>query len=219
MRPSTPYPHENSSVPSPKKFRESEHHPGTHRHVSCSSENYNSENCNSKTEQLHSCTGLLIYIAYLAHILCARTEQEDRIRTIAGYLLENNNARLILSSSPEAAHCVRAAVLRALDDQSVMIRNAASQYVVAFTGVGVLAPRDWPVEDDYLDDDEFADEMSTEWMSTEWMSTEWMSTEWNSRKCAAAALESGRPTVEGFIVTRKGLADEFSNNEGVIQAI
>ncbi|KAL0072500.1 hypothetical protein AAF712_000263 [Marasmius tenuissimus] len=94
------------------------------------------------TRKLNSFTRVPDYIAYLAHILCARTEQEDRIRTIAGYLLENNNARLILSSSPEAAHCVRAAVLRALDDQSVMIRNAASQYVVAFTGV--LEPGEWP---------------------------------------------------------------------------
>ncbi|KAJ8076623.1 hypothetical protein PM082_001046 [Marasmius tenuissimus] len=93
------------------------------------------------TQKLNNFTRVPDYIAYLAHILCALTEQEDRIRTIAGYLLKNN-ARLILSSSPEVAHYVKAAVLRAFEDQSVMIRNAASQDIVAF--LGVLEPRNWP---------------------------------------------------------------------------
>ncbi|KAK1223941.1 hypothetical protein PQX77_013180 [Marasmius sp. AFHP31] len=78
------------------------------------------------TQKLNNFTRVPDYIAYLAHILCALTEQEGRIRAIAGYLLKNN-ARLILSSSPEVAHYVKAAVLRAFEDQSVMIRNAASQ--------------------------------------------------------------------------------------------
>jgi transportin-1 len=68
-------------------------------------------------------------------------QEEERIRTIAGYLLKNN-ARLILSSSPEVAQYVKAAVLRAFGDESVMIRNAAGQDIVSF--LGVLEPRNWP---------------------------------------------------------------------------
>lgn len=37
---------------------------------------------------------------------------------------------------------MKAAVLQAFNDPSVMIRNAASQDVVAF--LGVLEPRNWP---------------------------------------------------------------------------
>ncbi|KAJ7768323.1 armadillo-type protein [Mycena metata] len=58
------------------------------------------------------------------------TGEEDRIRTIAGYLLKNN-ARLILTAAPEA-----------FNDESIMIRNAAGQDVVAF--LGPLEPRNWP---------------------------------------------------------------------------
>ena len=68
-------------------------------------------------------------------------EQEDRIRTIAGYLLKNN-ARLILMASPEVATYVKSAVLTAFTDDSIMVRNAAGQDVVAF--LGVLEPRNWP---------------------------------------------------------------------------
>lgn len=69
------------------------------------------------------------------------TEQEDRIRTIAGYLLKNNS-RLILQAPPEVAEYVKSAVLKAFNDSSIMIRNAASQDIVAF--LGVLEPRNWP---------------------------------------------------------------------------
>lgn len=69
------------------------------------------------------------------------TQEEDRIRTIAGYLLKNN-ARLILSAPPEVAEYVKSAVLQAFDDSSIMIRNAASQDIVAF--LGVLEPKNWP---------------------------------------------------------------------------
>ena len=61
--------------------------------------------------------------------------QEDaRIRTIAGYLLKNN-ARLILMASPEVAAYVKSAVLTAFTDDSIMVRNAAGQDVVAFLGL------------------------------------------------------------------------------------
>jgi len=69
------------------------------------------------------------------------THEEDRIRTIAGYLLKNNS-RLILQAQSPVVEFVKSAVLRAFDDSSIMIRNAASQDIVAF--LGVLEPRNWP---------------------------------------------------------------------------
>ncbi|KAE9408726.1 ARM repeat-containing protein [Gymnopus androsaceus JB14] len=93
------------------------------------------------TQKLNSFTRVPDYIAYLAHILTAMPQEEERIRTIAGYLLKNN-ARLVLTSSPEVAQYVKAAVLSAFDDGSVMIRNAAGQDIVSF--LGVLEPRNWP---------------------------------------------------------------------------
>ncbi|ESK86629.1 importin beta-2 [Moniliophthora roreri MCA 2997] len=92
------------------------------------------------TQKSNSFTRVPDYIAYLAYILCMSTE-EDWIRTIAGYLLKNN-ARLILNSTPEVAHYVKASVLQAFQDPSVMIRTAAGQDVVAF--LGVLEPQNWP---------------------------------------------------------------------------
>lgn len=68
-------------------------------------------------------------------------EEEDRIRTIAGYLLKNN-ARLILSAPVEVAEFVKQAVLTSFDNKSILIRNAASQDIVAF--LGVLEPKNWP---------------------------------------------------------------------------
>lgn len=68
-------------------------------------------------------------------------QEEDRIRTIAGYLLKNN-ARLILRSTPEVMAFVKASVLQAFSESSVMIRNTAGQDVVAF--LGILEPRNWP---------------------------------------------------------------------------
>jgi transportin-1 len=68
-------------------------------------------------------------------------QEEDRIRTIAGFLLKNN-ARYILQAPPEVAEFVKAAVLQAFNDPSIMIRNAASQDIVTF--LGVLEPKNWP---------------------------------------------------------------------------
>ncbi|KDQ56392.1 hypothetical protein JAAARDRAFT_132617 [Jaapia argillacea MUCL 33604] len=93
------------------------------------------------TVKLNAFTRVPDYIAYLAYILAGMPHEQERIRTIAGYLLKNN-ARLILHSSPEVAHFVKSSVLQAFNDPSVMIRNAASQDVVAF--LGVLEPRNWP---------------------------------------------------------------------------
>ena len=68
-------------------------------------------------------------------------QEEDRIRTIAGFLLKNN-ARYILQAPPEVAEFVKVAVLQAFNDPSIMIRNAASQDIVTF--LGVLEPKNWP---------------------------------------------------------------------------
>lgn len=93
------------------------------------------------SQKLNQFTRAPEYIAYLAYILSSLTQEEDRIRTIAGYLLKNNS-RLILGSPPEVADYVKSAVLQAFNDSSIMIRNAASQDIVAF--LGVLEPRNWP---------------------------------------------------------------------------
>ncbi|KAJ7350745.1 armadillo-type protein [Mycena albidolilacea] len=93
------------------------------------------------TQKLNNFTRAPEYIAYLAYILTAMPQEEDRIRTIAGYLLKNN-ARLILTASPEVGVYVKAAVLQAFTDESIMIRNAAGQDIVAF--LGQLEPRNWP---------------------------------------------------------------------------
>lgn len=92
-------------------------------------------------QKLNNFTRAPDYIAYLAYILTAMTDQEERIRTIAGYLLKNN-ARLIHNVSPEVAMYVKAAVLQAFTDTSIMIRNAAGHDIVAF--LGTLEPRNWP---------------------------------------------------------------------------
>ena len=68
-------------------------------------------------------------------------QEEDRIRSIAGYLLKNN-ARLILRSAPDVIEYVKKAVLRAFDDSSIMVRNVAGQAIVAL--LGTLEPRNWP---------------------------------------------------------------------------
>jgi transportin-1 len=90
---------------------------------------------------LNSFTRAPEYIAYLAYILTSLAQEQDQIRTIAGYLLKNN-ARLILRSPPEVGAYVRAAVLQAFSDPSSMIRSAASQAIVAF--LGILEPKNWP---------------------------------------------------------------------------
>lgn len=92
-------------------------------------------------QKLNTFTRAPDYIAYLAYILTAMPEQEERIRTIAGYLLKNN-ARLILNASPDIALYVKASVLQAFTDTSIMIRNAAGQDIVAF--LGALEPKNWP---------------------------------------------------------------------------
>jgi len=102
------------------------------------------QNCihlSSCYQKLNQFTRAPEYVAYLAYILSSMPQEEDRIRTIAGYLLKNN-ARLILSAPPEVAEFVKQAVLSAFNDSSIMIRNAASQDIVAF--LGVLEPRNWP---------------------------------------------------------------------------
>lgn len=95
----------------------------------------------TNTQKLNSFTCAPNYIAYLAYILAAMPEQEEHIRAIAGYLLKNS-ACLILNSSEEIAQYVKASVLQAFTEASIMIRNAAGQDIVAV--LGVLEPQNWP---------------------------------------------------------------------------
>ncbi|EIW80522.1 transportin-PC [Coniophora puteana RWD-64-598 SS2] len=92
------------------------------------------------THKLNAFTRVPDYIAYLSYILTSMPQEDERIRTIAGYLLKNNS-RLILSASPAVVSFSKSAVLRAFLDTPT-IRNAAGQDIVAF--LGVLEPRNWP---------------------------------------------------------------------------
>ena len=92
-------------------------------------------------QKLNNFTRAPDYIAYLAYILSSMPQEDDRIRTIAGYLLKNN-ARLILRAAPDVTAFVKSAVLTAFSDPSIMIRNAAGQDVVSF--LGILEPKNWP---------------------------------------------------------------------------
>ena len=93
------------------------------------------------SQKLNNFTRAPDYIAYLAYILSTMPQEDDRIRTIAGYLLKNN-ARLILRAAPDVMEFVKAAVLTAFSDASVMVRGAAAQDIVAF--LGILEPKNWP---------------------------------------------------------------------------
>ncbi|KAG1824353.1 armadillo-type protein [Suillus subaureus] len=93
------------------------------------------------THKLNTFTRVPDYIAYLAYILTALPQEEDQIRTIAGYLLKNN-ARLLLNVSPEVAEYAKSAVLQAFVSSPPLIRNAAGHDIVAF--LGALEPRNWP---------------------------------------------------------------------------
>lgn len=68
-------------------------------------------------------------------------QEGEQIRSIAGYILKNN-ARLITSADPAAAAYVKSSALTAFTDQSVMLRNAAQQVLIAL--LGVLEPKNWP---------------------------------------------------------------------------
>lgn len=68
-------------------------------------------------------------------------QEGEQIRSIAGYILKNNS-RLITSADPTAAAYVKSSALAAFTDQSVMLRNAAQQVLIAL--LGVLEPKNWP---------------------------------------------------------------------------
>ncbi|KAH8103257.1 ARM repeat-containing protein [Cristinia sonorae] len=106
-----------------------------------STDTQNSEVQRTITHKLNTFTRAPDYVAYLAYILASMPQEEDRIRTIAGYLLKNN-ARSILRASPDIVAFTKAAVLQAFNDPATMIRNAAGQDIVAF--LGILEPKNWP---------------------------------------------------------------------------
>ena len=129
----------------PRVHRHSQHHHPAQHHprtspspaLSCPAPLHFALIC----QKLNNFTRAPDYIAYLAFILSSMPQEDDRIRTIAGYLLKNN-ARLILRASPDVTAFVKSAVLQAFSDSSIMIRNAAGQDVVAF--LGILEPKNWP---------------------------------------------------------------------------
>jgi transportin-1 len=69
-------------------------------------------------------------------------EQDERIRSIAAYLLKNNSRSILTNTSPAAAQFVKASVLRVFADPSQQVRSAVSQSIVTF--LSVLEPRNWP---------------------------------------------------------------------------
>lgn len=81
------------------------------------------------------------YTAYLAHILSRMPGEQERIRTIAGYILKNN-AKLLLRAPPDVAHFVKQSILMAFTDSSVMIRTAASNNIISY--LEVIEPQNWP---------------------------------------------------------------------------
>ncbi|PSR72701.1 hypothetical protein PHLCEN_2v11396 [Hermanssonia centrifuga] len=109
--------------------------------IESTNEENNQDTQQAITEKLNEFTRVPEYIAYLAYILAFMPQQEDRIRTIAGYLLKNN-ARLIVRAAPEVVAYVKASVLQAFFDPSMMVRNAAGQDIVSF--LGILEPKNWP---------------------------------------------------------------------------
>jgi transportin-1 len=112
-------------------------------HVSCppSSQRPLRGHLTRNRQKLNQFTRAPDYIAYLAYILAALPQEEDRVRSIAGYLLKNNS-RLIMQTSAQVAEFTKASLLQAFTDSSVMIRNAAGHATVAL--LGTLEPRQWP---------------------------------------------------------------------------
>jgi transportin-1 len=94
------------------------------------------------TLKLNSFTRVPDYIAYLSYILLSHPPAviDERIRSIAGYLLKNN-ARLITKCEEAQREYVKAAVLKAFEMGGSMIRNAAGQDIVAI--MGAVEPRNW----------------------------------------------------------------------------
>ena len=61
-------------------------------------------------QKLNQFTRAPDYIAYLAYILAALSQEEERVRSIAGYLLKNNS-RLVMQTSLQVAEFTMASVL------------------------------------------------------------------------------------------------------------
>ncbi|KIY70670.1 ARM repeat-containing protein [Cylindrobasidium torrendii FP15055 ss-10] len=93
------------------------------------------------TQKLNNFTRVADYLGYLAYVLAWQREEEERIRSIAGYILKNHG-HLIHTSSPEVQTFVKASVLEAFKETNVMIRNTAGQDIVAF--LNILEPKNWP---------------------------------------------------------------------------
>jgi transportin-1 len=69
-------------------------------------------------------------------------EAEERIRAVACLLLKNNSNQTLNKWPPHLLQYVKANILPAFNDQSVVVRNAAGQVVVAM--LDILGPERWP---------------------------------------------------------------------------
>jgi transportin-1 len=89
-------------------------------------------------------------MGYLAHILTVSTNEDDRVRMLAGSLLKTNIKSNFRKSSPWSSQqdidYVKIAVLRALCDglcdSTILVRYAASQAICAIFRRSSL--RSWP---------------------------------------------------------------------------
>ncbi|EJD41686.1 ARM repeat-containing protein [Auricularia subglabra TFB-10046 SS5] len=81
------------------------------------------------------------YPAYLAHIFSRMSDQTERLRTLAGYILKNNS-KMLLRAPPDVAQFVKESILLAFNDPSPMVRTSASHNIIAY--LEILEPLNWP---------------------------------------------------------------------------
>ena len=81
------------------------------------------------------------YSCYLVHILAHLTEEDERVRAVAGLILKNN-AKTIKQCTPDVVAYVKPNVLVAFTSPTKSIRDAAGQVIV--TLLGVFEVIEWP---------------------------------------------------------------------------
>lgn len=106
-----------------------------------STENQSPEVQRKNTEKLQTFTTIPDYSCYLVHIMAHITNEDDRVRAVAGLLLKNN-AKTITKSPAEVVEYVKVTVLVAFRDRVKEVRDAAGQVIV--TMMGSLEVVQWP---------------------------------------------------------------------------
>ncbi|KAG8903271.1 hypothetical protein FRB99_003538 [Tulasnella sp. 403] len=95
----------------------------------------------SHHRRLQSFIAIPDYSCYLVHIMAHLTNEDDRVRAVAGLLLKNN-AKTITKAPSEVIDYVKANVLIAFNDRVKEVRDAAGQVIV--TLMGALEIAQWP---------------------------------------------------------------------------